>query len=151
METKYKVLIGVAVVATSFAAGRYTVPEKVRVETKVVEVEKKVKDTEKNKSKKTVIVKKEKPDGEKEVTTTITENTNSSSVTATDKKTDSDSTSEKTRAASKLTIAPMIGFNVQTGQPVWGASVSRDLFGPVNMGLWGLSNGTCGVSIGISF
>jgi hypothetical protein len=151
MKTRYKILITVVVVAASFAAGRHSKPEVIKVETKIVEVEKKVKDTEKNKNKKTVIVKKELPGGHKETTTTITENTQSSSTTTVDKKTDANSSSETRRGSSRLTISPLIGFNIQNGQPVWGASVSKDLFGPVNMGLWGLSNGTCGVSLGISF
>src|SRR5258706_14382864 len=77
MDRKYKYGIAGVAVLGAFALGRYTVPEKVRIETKTVEVEKKTTDKttdiKKEKRKKTTITTITHPDGTKETSTVITD------------------------------------------------------------------------------
>lgn len=161
METKYKIAIALVVVAiaTSFAVGRYTVSEKIKIETKIVEVEKKTekKDQDVNKAerKETTITESVKPDGTKETTTKIIEDTNTNKNTKVDTvqndttKTDASKTIEK--GGSRLNISALGGYDIIKGVPVYGASISKDVIGPVSAGLWGLSNATVGISVGLSF
>jgi response regulator of citrate/malate metabolism len=154
MSSKAKILIAIVSLGLAYTLGRYMAPEKSKTETKIVEVEKKVVDqeTEKKKHKKTVIVK--NPNGT--TTTTITEDTdtskNSHSIDETSKTTDQ--TKEVTKSTSKTYIYALAGTNLFSSTPstpVYGAHVSKDLFGPVSIGIWGLSSGVAGASVGISF
>ena len=152
MPNKTQIIIGVLILAVVFAVGRYTAPEKVRVETKIVEVEKKTEDknTKKNEHKKVVIVK--NPDGT--TTTTITDDTNTD---ITDHKTDDIAKSEtQSKETSKgdnsVTISALAGINVlHGGTPIYGGQISKPLLGPVVIGVWGLTNATGGVSLGLRF
>ena len=162
METRQKVIISVCALALAFATGRYTVPEKIKVETKIVEVEKKTEnkkeDVNQNKHKETKTVIVEKPTGEKETTTTTVEDTKTdkSSDTAKNDTTTKDSTENKDikLGDSKVTVSALAGvqYSVGTGvAPVYGACVSKPIIGPVTVGLWGLSNASGGVSVGLTF
>lgn len=156
-----KVLIVVAVVGVSFALGRYTVPEKVKVETKIVEVEKKTssskEDTSVDKHKNTKIIVVEKPNGEKTTTTEISENTDidkkKTGESTSDSTKNTDSLKETTRGDSKLTISALGGvdFTKSVPQVVYGASVFKPILGPITIGVWGLSSPSCGASVGIQF
>lgn len=155
MDTKYKVGIAVVVVLASFAAGRFLTPEKVRIETKIVEVEKKV-DTEDKKNdthKHTVIVKKTNKDGTSTTTTDVTyedkTETKKNDVVTDNKSTDR--TKEVTSGSSRVTLSALVGVSVTTGLPVYGASLSKPVLGPLTLGIWGLNNGTCGGSVGFTF
>jgi hypothetical protein len=160
MTTKTKVIISiVVVVVTSFSVGRYTVSETVRTETKIVEVEKKEKkvdtDVKKNTKKTTKKVIVVKPDGSSETTIVTDENTTTDKDQKVDetsqKNTDTDKSKEVVKGDSKLTISALGGIDLSTKKPVYGASIQKDVLGPINVGLFGLSNGTCGASIGIKF
>lgn len=159
ITTKTKVIISVVVVAGAFASGRYLTPEKIKIEVKTVEVEKKVKDTStdtnQNKKKDTKIVETKKPNGEIVTETTITETTvidkkkeEQETIAKIDKK---DSTSETTKGDSKVTINALGGFDFRTGLPVYGASVTKPVAGPLTLGVFGLSNTTVGASLGLQF
>lgn len=159
MATKYKVMIVLAYTLVAVAVGRYTVPEKVKIETKIVEVEKKTdKDVENKtdkKHKQTIIVKNVKPDGASTTTTTITYDDNKESKkndTVTDNKSvTTDTSKEVVRGDSKVTISALAGASISTGLPAYGLSVTKPILGPLTVGLWGLNNGTCGGSVGITF
>jgi len=153
MTTKYKVIVAVSVVIISAAIGRYTAPEKIKIETKTVEVikEVKVKDTTKAKTyKKTEDI---KPGGEKITVTTVTESDktdvdNTAVITAT--KAESKTITEGT---GKLNISALAGTNVTNpgNGMLYGVHISKDILGPLNIGIWGLNNGTAGCSVGITF
>lgn len=161
METKTKVIIATASLATAFAVGRYTVPTKIVTETKVVEVEKKVevvKETkDKDKRKKTKKVIKIAPNGEKiitEVTVEDTKTTKSKDSSVTDEKSKaSDSKTTQEKSNSPTTISILAGKKITDGlDPIlFGAHVSKPVLGPVSIGVWGLSNMTFGLSVGLSF
>lgn len=151
MQTKYKIAIATTAVLSSFALGRYTTPVKIKIQEKIVEVKVKDEDkkTDQNKHKVTVIV--EKPNGDK--TTTISEDSNlktDDKSKITDSKTDT-KTKEVVKQGSSLNISALAARDNQSGTIVYGAQVQRDLIGPINLGLYGLTNGLVGVSLGVRF
>lgn len=156
MTIKTKITICVVALLTSFAAGRFSTPEKVKIETKTVEVEKKTESTDTNRSSRQDSTTTEitKPDGTVEKTTHTTVDTNTDRATH-DTTTDSKSTDqlkEVTRGSAPTTILALGGMNL-TGipKPVYGMSVSKPLLGPIAVGVWGFSNLTVGAGIGLQF
>lgn len=154
MSDKVKVLIIVVLLLASFAGGRWLAPEKVRVETKTVEVEKKIDKIDKttDKHKEAVIVEVVKPDGTKETTTKTVEDVKvkiDTKEVVLDTVT-TDKTKEVAGSSAKVTIAAMGGLT-RDFSPVYGAAVSKPILGPVTVGAWGLSNLTFGASVGLTF
>lgn len=143
MTSQSKVIISVIVLAVVFTAGRQSVPEKIKTEIQTVEVEKVV-----TVVKKEIVTIKENPDGSKE-TTIITD-------TTTDSKTNtnaSNQTTEETKKGKKLNVSILAGtspsFNLT--ELVYGASISKELIGPVTVGAWALTNKSIGLSVGLNF
>lgn len=79
-----------------------------------------------------------KPDGTIEQDTTKTENRTGSSTRA-----------EKLPAWHVSAGAGVHALRFQ--EPIYKVEVAKDILGPLNVGVWGLSNGTIGLSIGFSF
>lgn len=54
---------------------------------------------------------------------------------------------------SVLNVSGLVGVNPNVGIkiPIYGISVSKEVFGPFTVGAFGLTNGTLGLSIGINF
>lgn len=156
MGTKTKVIIIAVSLLASYAFGRWSAPEKVKIETKIVEVEKKVKheDKKSEKHKKTTIVEITLPDGSKQKTTTITDDTETESKTKetdTAKRSETD-TKEVTRSSSKVTVSALAGaFVNKFGLPVYGVAVSKPVLGPITVGAFGFQNGMGGLSVGLTF
>lgn len=162
METKTKVILGSVAVVVAFAFGRYSAPEKVKIETKTVEVEKKVTDKQRNVQKKkhlvTTITETEKPDGTKTKVTKITEeddsnsNTNVSQTDTTNKSTDT--TKEITYSSKKYSLSALAGTQFSFSSPItpiYGGMFTRQILGPINAGVFGLSNKVGGISLGLTF
>lgn len=166
---KRNIIIAIVLLAAFFAAGRFLTPEKIRIETKTVTIEKEVKE-KKTDSKKDVDTKRHtetvttetiKPDGTRIVETRVTENVDQSKET--DKKTDTKETKEKTETkeetkivesgSNRVTIAALGGAKIRDikAGPVYGGMISRPLLGPVVMGVWGLSDTTAGITLGLQF
>lgn len=145
---KYKIIAVLVGLAVAFAAGRYTSPQS---ETKE---ETTTKEKEVDKSKKThKIIKTETitlPNGEKH--TIVTEEDSSETETH---KNESSQTQVKTEIQYKkdtLNISALAGVDIRNSyKPVYGVAVTKQLLGPVTLGAFGLTNGTVGVSVGISF
>jgi hypothetical protein len=137
------VILMVGLAIFSFSAGRWLAPEKVRTEIKVVEV---IKQDQKEHTK-TIIHEVDRPDGTKEITTEIVVDTH----TTTDTTVHSDQTTETTRGTSKVTVAALGGIRLSDPTPLYGVSVSKPILGPITIGVWGLSNGTLGASVGLTF
>lgn len=159
MTAKQKIILGASALAVSFAAGRWATPVKVRVETKTVEVERKTTDTKSdldlNKHKETVTTTSKRPDGTVETTTKTTEDTHanrSSDQQTTDQTRKTASvTKETTYSTSKVTISALGGISVHDmATPIYGASVTKPVMGPITLGAFGFTNGTFGLSVGIS-
>lgn len=144
---KNKIIIAVVLGIIIFAFGRWSAPEKVRIETKIVEVEKKESETKKKKHKKTVVVK--NPDGS-ETTTTIEDETTERKKKS-DRLSENDSIEQTTKSTSRLNISALVGKDPLSTNLLYGGHVSRDLIGPVSVGVFGLSNKTAGFSLGLTF
>lgn len=145
MKKEYWLVI--IALAVSYAAGRYMAP--VKIETKVVEVEKKQTETERDKHKETTTVVTERPDGSKVTETRTTEDTNTQRST----KSTTDTTSESVikYASSRTTLQGIASYSPGSSGVAYGGSVSRNLLGPIVGGGFVLTNGTFGVSLGLEF
>lgn len=156
MTTKTFVIVWITSGAIAFATGRWAAPTKVVTETKTVEVEKKTTDTEaeRNKHKETTTTTTERPDGVKETTTKTVEDTNTSKNSHSDTDITKDSTTKTETSYNKpsLTVFGLYGLNLDSPHSaVWGVSVNKQVFGPVGLGLWGLSDKTFGASVSLTF
>lgn len=159
MTTRTKIIIVVVYTAAAIAVGRYSTPEKIKVEVRTVEVEKKTDDkktdAKANTHKKTTVVEIDKPSGEKDITMTITDD-NSIETSIDNKETDvldktTDQSKEVVRGDSKVTISAMGGYDVTLNRVVYGASITKPVLGPFTVGVWGLTEPVFGASIGIEF
>lgn len=159
MSTQNKIYIFIGYTLLVFASGRYTIPEKVVTKTVTVEVEKKSDDmdvdTKNDTHNQVTTITDVKPDGEK-ITTTTTTHDISSDVNKDDKKiTDNNKSDENmketTHASDKITLSAIGGLDLRTFQPIYGASLTKPVLGPLTLGLFGLSNGSCGLSVGVTF
>lgn len=156
MTLKTKLIIGTVGVLSAFAVGRYTVPEKVRIETKTVEVEKKTDttNTDQKKHQETVTVEVKKPDGTVETTTKTVVDTNTDRKT---KDVESDTTTtdklkEVTRGSSPVTILAVGGIHLQgIPTPFYGATVSKPILGPFTVSVGGYSDATITAGVGLTF
>lgn len=161
LNTKQKIGIIAGYSLVLMASTYYFSPTKVKTETKMVEVIKTVevekKDTAKDRKRKIVVKEKKGADGSIEKTTVLTDDTSSVSKTDIAKDTTDFKSSESSktveRATDKVTISALAGINPFSGAqtPVYGASITKPILGPITVGAWGLNNGTVGVSIGLSF
>lgn len=148
MTPKAKIVITLAVLLAAFAAGRYSVQTPKTVATEDI---KKEDQTDKNTHTVTTTTKKVHKDGEEETVITVVKDTNLST-----KNTVTDDKRVEVTPAKKNTInvSALIGIDIGTISkpvPIYGVSVNKELLGPVTGGLFGLTNGTLGVSIGLNF
>jgi hypothetical protein len=144
-----KIGVGLIVAALFFALGRYTSPSKVIVQTKTVTVE--VEKEKQEQNIKTQTTETIKPDGTKVISSTT--DTSTQTNIDTNINTNSSTTKETTYAKDGITLSALAGLDVTnpTRGLIYGASISRPLLGPITTGLWGMTNGTFGVSIGLKF
>lgn len=167
MRNTQKVIAVVAYTLVAVAVGRYTVPQTVKIEketTKQVDVVEKKdlnKQTDANRDTHTevTVVEKVLPDGTKETTTkTVKDSKTEKSSKVEDQGVVSKNTQESTKdnkttsaSGGKVSISALAGVNIFTPSDgmQYGASVSKEVIGPISIGIWGLSSGTGGASIGI--
>lgn len=50
----------------------------------------------------------------------------------------------------KINASLLGGFDFQNKELVYGLSITKDVYGPITVGVFGLSNKTAGISVGIS-
>lgn len=143
MSNKYYILIGVVLLAGGYYIGRATTPTKIETKTITVEVEKKHEDTKTNEVKVEVI----KPDGTK----TITTHTNIETKTDSTKTDNTKSQTVVQNKHSSTNINIFAGVDIFNPKLVYGAHISRDIFGPISIGIFGFTNGLAGASVGLSF
>lgn len=135
MNYKIIAIIVIMSAAVGAAIDHFGMPAKT-VKTAQLEVEKQ-KDTHK-----TTIIEKS-PDGKE--TTTITEDTKVNTSLSKD-------TSVKVIAQPTINLSALVGVDTTNQfKPLYGISVSKQFIGPITAGLWGFTNGTVGVSVGINF
>lgn len=142
MSIKTQLIILGAVSLVAFASGRYTAkaPD-------VAEAIKAVTQDNTHQDVHTTKVIVQTPDGTVKTTETTDTQTQTVEKIATQE-------SEKiTSPKSTLNISALVAedFSKGTLTPIYGVSVSKEFSGPVTVGLFGLTNGTLGVSLGINF
>lgn len=155
---KKTIVLGIVIGLTIFAAGRYSAPEKVKIKTEIVEVHDKTTntDTDRDKHRETTVTETTKPDGTKTTVTTTTEDTKTDRKTTsaeTDRKT-TETVKEVTKSGRHLTFDVLAGLNItdlKFAPPVIGAHIGVNLLGPIRLGVFGLSSGVGGVSLGLAF
>lgn len=148
------------VVLTAAAFGRFSAPEKVHEVIKTVEVEKKntTKDTDlaRDRKKTTVIKEVIKPDGTKETTTTTTDESKTTKETSSTDSTERSDTKESdktiTNSSGRITLSILGAIPTSpTQKPTLGVSATKAILGPIAIGIFGLTSGTVGGSIGLTF
>ncbi len=137
-------VVGVSVIiAASFALGRVSAPERVKVQTQVREVRSEAKNTLRT------AIRVVRPDGTKE-TRIVTE----TKVDTLEGKS-SERLSEVTRATDGLTIQALAGYGYSVHSvpsPTYGVAISKPLAGPIVLGAWWLINSQIvGISGGLRF
>lgn len=150
---KFAIVAGLSLLC--FALGRYTVPEKVKIETKIVEVEKKTKSDKKEvvRHRETTTTEVTRPDGTKEKTIVVVEDTESKSTSKESDKITKKETDKKevTRSGSPVTIAALAGVKLGSFTDIdYGVSVSKPILGPISIGAFGFTSRRLGVQIGLS-
>jgi hypothetical protein len=136
------IITALILLAVAFAAGRYSV--KSVITTEVTKTEEKKKEDIKQDSH-TVIVK--APDG----TTTTTIDTHVDTHIVDTTKT-TDQLVQQTNTRKTLQISLLGGYNYASPQGIdVGLSVSKEVLGPVTVGLWGMKSGIIGLSVGLNF
>lgn len=142
MTLPKKVFIFAVIIVASFAVGMYSAKLNVAESKKQTE-----KEIEKEVTEETVIIKEKRPDGGEK--TTITTKKETKTVTNETKNSTSTKGTSKRRT---LTINALAGVSTNDlSKPIYGFSVTKEVLGPVTVGAWGLTNGTLGVSLGLSF
>jgi len=143
MTKRNIVIFSILLIAGSFFIGRHTAPTKIETKVVTVEVEKKHEDTKINEVKVEVI----KPDG----TRTITTNTKTETKTDIEKnsRVDSNTVVENKRSGTNINV--LAGVDILNPKLVYGGHITRDIFGPVSIGIFGLTNGIAGASVGLRF
>ncbi len=144
---KFKSTILAILIAGAFAAGRYSVAKPEVVTKNVTQASVK---TDENKDIHKVVVTKTvtQPSGVKETDTTVTTDTTVH---------DTQDTQETSKTMTDIIPAKTGTLNISAlgaysnGSLTYGASVTKQIIGPLTAGVFGLTNGTIGVSIGMSF
>lgn len=148
MSTKSSIIAGFIIALLAFSSGRWLAPTKVVTVTK--EVEKKTTDLDKNTHKETTTKTDTHTDGTSTTTTTVVEDTQTDKHTKSTDVSSSSTTVERSR--SSLTISALGAFKISDGfTPIYGAQVAKSVLGPINAGAFALTNGTIGLSVGLSF
>lgn len=147
-----KILLGIVALVTAFAFGRYTVSVKPNVTTITATKSASQTVADKDTHTQTQIVEVKEPTGEVKTTTTITKDT----VSVVDKTRNVETQATETVSQSTrktLNVAALVGMDVvhHLGTPVYGVSVSKELIGPVTVGVFGMSNSLVGISVSLNF
>jgi hypothetical protein len=159
MNRKY-VIAAVLALAASFAFGRFTAPARVEVKKEIVTVEVEKKSTQKDQSvdqnKKTTEIELTRPDGTKikKKVTQSEKQTNTQVDQLVEHAAKTQETESKViETASRLTVSLIAGPNFTDFKAplTYGCHISRPFFGPVTLGVWGLSSGQGGISLGLQF
>jgi hypothetical protein len=138
-------------ILVAFAVGRYSVQSP---STKVKETDNKTtqQQTAKDTHTKTTITIVKQSDGATKTVETIDTSITAHTTTEQQDKLSLQQTTTPPKTQ-PLNLSVLASVNPIKGemQPVYGASITKQLLGPVSVGLFGLTNGTMGVSIGLNF
>ncbi len=160
VTTKNKVIATVVAALFFFALGRWSAPEKIKIEKETITIEAERLDNKTHvridENRNITIVEITKPDGTKIKKKTIIIDKNSDTRDEASKDTTVTTLTKETKTitkGSKVTISALGGLHLTNikGPVVYGGHISRPILGPVTVGIFGLSNGIVGMSIGLQF
>jgi F420-dependent methylenetetrahydromethanopterin dehydrogenase len=126
------------VFALGYGTGRYAVPPKVVEKVVTKEVEKKDDNIV------TTVTETKAANG---ATTTVTQTVDKSVETIVD--TSSSSTTITNKAGYNIQVG--MGYQFKTIGPTYMISAQKQFIGPLSLGVWGVTDGTVGLSVGYSF
>lgn len=151
LNTKRELLVIVLGLIVAFSFGRYSVTFPPQIETKIEQVSHTETEEHKNVHVVTHIVTAKTPEG------VVTSETTIDRVITTDK---DHSESASTRSASvstpqvhkKINISALVAMDINNGlRHTYGISVSKEVVGPITVGVWALHTGMLGLSLGLNF
>lgn len=144
MDTKYQIIIAVALLGIGYGAGRYVQPAKVVTKTETVTKTNTIIQEHVH----TVIQTVTKPDGEV-VKTEVSDN---NSVDTVKSSSDSSSSTVTTYSKPQWKVQGLAGLNLSSiSTPIYGAGVERRILGPIFAGVYGKSNSEAGLSVSLEF
>ena len=147
MTSKNLFILIVVIAIGGFIAGRSTAPVKIHEVT--TEVVKQHEQQDSDSKKHITIIETTQPDGSKRKVTEVNQETKTDTTVQTDTNIKRESTT--TFSAGSIHIQGLIGGYIPFSAPIYGLSVSKQFIGPLSIGIWGLSDKTVGVSVGITF
>lgn len=141
------ILVGLAVLGKMSCAPIKTEVKTAETTTKVEQTK-----TDTDRHKETTTTETVKPDGTKETTTKVVEDTTRKTLTK-DSETDKKTSDIVKDSSSKISLSLLVGADAHNlfSPPVYGLSLTKPVLGPITAGIWGLSNLTFGVSVGLTF
>lgn len=156
MNIKTKIIVGVVYTAVVASGAYFLAPQKIKTVEKEVKVEVDKKDQKKDSKKHfdTTTTVNKRPDGSSTtVIHKIVDTGTTSEIKDVTAKSDSiEKSKEITKSSGTTSVSVLTGVDVtKPGGIVYGASLNRSILGPITIGIWGLSNGICGGSVGLSF
>ena len=134
----YLALAGLVLFAVGYSIGRFATPPKIQEKI----VEKTVE--QKNDNIHTVTVVVDKPDGTK--TTTVTQDDKSTTLDTT-----KDTNTVSVTNLPDYTVKVGVGYSINAPGPVYMLSVDRRIIGSITLGAWGVTDGSAGLAVGMSF
>jgi F0F1-type ATP synthase assembly protein I len=145
MNARIYLILGAAL-AIAYLCGRYSAPEKVKIQKEIVQVEVQKKDEEKSGQKTEIITQIIRPDGTKLTRTRTQASHASSTKTETKIQTQMKETKEIINR-SGVVVGPVIGIATSDlTHPIWGAVVDA----PAILGLRVIGLGQVGPAVGVS-
>lgn len=136
MSIKYIAILSIVLVVSTAALTRYYFPQ---IQVKTVETTKDVIHTDIQTVTKQVTL----PSGEIDLTTVTTDHS---------QHVETGNKSTTVMVKPKLNVSGLVGVSIHDpGLPIYGISASKEVLGPITVGVFGLTNGLVGVSIGFNF
>jgi hypothetical protein len=151
ISAKYQYIAGVVLIITAFALGRYS--NTLKPSTSNIETNKVTDNKDENKQTHTVttVVTTKEPDGSTKTTETD-DTTISDKIQDKSQDTKVDQTVVTQPTSKKLNISALVSPGLESGiRMAYGASISKEVLGPITVGAFGLTNGVLGLSIGLDF
>jgi uncharacterized protein YqgV (UPF0045/DUF77 family) len=157
ISTKTKVIAAAVALGLAFGLGYYVTPTKTTIKTEIKEVIKEVekKHTDQQNDVVTVEVETRYPDGTVKIERKIVDKGHIviDDTRKKDQTTDTSTTTVVERGQASWNIAALTNVDLSDRKfgTKYGLHVQRRIIGPVQVGAFGMTDGTGGVSIGISF
>lgn len=133
MTPKIQVLVTIIVTVVGFAVGRYSIKPQDQTSKSTNTVQQNTHET---------IVRVKEPGGKTTTTVTIDKNLHAEDVKE---------TAKASQPRLKFNVSGLVGTDIHTLMPVYGVSVNKELLGPITIGVYGLTTGMVGLSIGVNF